>query len=97
LTPRLLPTLDDETKVTTTADDDDDNNKLLRGISVAVGMIISLPYHMNTINAKCEWCANNMLPISQSGGAHNSQAEPPEPSRRRNGKRAVVGFKFKNT
>jgi hypothetical protein len=38
---RLLPTLDDETKVTTTADDDgDDNNKLLRGISVAVGMII---------------------------------------------------------
>jgi hypothetical protein len=41
VTPRLLPTLDDETKVTTTADDDDDdNNKLLRGISVAVGMII---------------------------------------------------------
>jgi hypothetical protein len=38
---RLLPTLDDETKVTTTADDDDDDKiKLLRGISVAVGMII---------------------------------------------------------
>jgi hypothetical protein len=40
----LLPTLDDETKVTTTADDDDDDDddkiKLLRGISVAVGMII---------------------------------------------------------